>query len=143
MTEKTASMEKTVKIEEAVSVKKAPAKKASAKKTTAKKAPAKKARVRKAPVEKTVFEKLEDSVIAMPFKAANKTFLASLGFLSVVQKEVGDRIDEFGNKFDKYAKDGEKVLDEYEHKFDDFRKDVVGQVTEARDKVRETFGKAA
>lgn len=101
-----------------------------------KKAPArKKAAVKKA-APKTAFDKLDDSVIAVPFKFANKTFLASLGLLSVIRKEVVTRIDE-------YAKDGEKVRDEIQASIDELKHDVVEQVTEARDRVRERFGKAA
>jgi len=160
-------------VEKKVEVKKAPAKKPAAKKAPAKKPVAKKpatSKIRKEmqdvrkemkDVEKevrkevkkevkkvvdktqTVFEKLEDSVIAVPFKAANKTFMASLGLFSYVQKEFDKKFNEFDKTFNKYAKDGEKVFGVWEHKVEDFRKDVEEKVDGARDKVRETFKKAA
>lgn len=99
--------------------------------------------VRKKAAPKTVFEKLEDSVIAVPFKFANKTFLASLGLFSVVQKELLKNID-------KYAKDGEKVRDDIQSSFKGFRKeikkeveDVVEEAKEVTETVRETLKKAA
>jgi hypothetical protein len=123
-------------------VKKAPAKKAAPKKATAKKAP-----VRKAPVKKVepkgVFDMFEDSVVAVPLKAANKTFMAGLGLLSYMQGELDKQYKEFDKKFTKYAKDGEKVFDKFEDRVEDFRKDVEKKVDEARDRVRHTFNKAA
>jgi hypothetical protein len=142
-----------------VEVKKAPARKPVAKKAKAvkpavKKAPVKKPVARKAkaekPVEqvavektKEVVDKLEHSVIAVPFKVANKTFLASVGLLMLVQKELDKKVNEFDRKFSKYAKDGEKVVGKWEHKVEGFRKDVEKKVDEARDRVRDTFKKAA
>ena len=85
---------------------KAAAKPVARKPAARKKAPAaKKVSVKKATPAWTPFDKLEDSVIAVPFKFANKTFLASLGLLSVIRKEVVAKVDA-------YAKDGEKVRDE-------------------------------
>lgn len=110
----------------------APKKAPAARKATA----ARKVTVKKAAPAKTPFDKLEDSVIAVPFKFANKTFLASLGLLSVIRKEVVAKVDA-------YAKDGEKVRDEIQASIDELRHDVVEQVSEARDRVRERFGKAA
>ena len=138
-------------------VKKAPAKKAPARKTMTKKAPVKKAPARKttatrgpagkAPVtkieKKKVLELFEDSIISVPFKAANKTFMASLGLLSYVQDEIDKQYKQFDRKFTKYAKDGEKVFDQLEDRVEDFRKDVEKKVDEARDRVRHTFNKAA
>src|SRR5210317_454406 len=86
--------------------KKAPVAKAAVKKPVAKKAPARKPRAKKVVPEKTVFEKLENSPIAVPFKVANKTFMASLGLFSYVQKEFDKRISEFDKTFEKYAKEG-------------------------------------
>ena len=93
--------------------------------------------------KKTLFDTLEDSVIAVPFKFANKTFLASLGLFSVAQQE-------FTKQLDKYAKDGEKVRDEIKASFKDFRKEIKEEVEdvveEAKDvtaTVRETLKKAA
>ena len=123
-------------------VKKAPAKKAPARKTTARKAPAKKAPAVKTEVQ-AVFERLEDSVVAVPFKVANKTFMAGLGLLSYMQDELDKQYREFDKKFTKYAKDGEKVFDKLEDRVEDFRKDVEKKVDEARDRVRHTFNKAA
>jgi len=97
---------------------------------------AKKVTVKKAAPARTPFDKLEGSVIAVPFKVANKTFLASLGLLSVIRKEVAAKVDA-------YAKDGEKVRDEIQASIEELRHDVVEQVNEARDRVRERFGKAA
>ena len=44
--------------------------------------------------KKTLFDTLEDSVIAVPFKAANKTFMASLGLFAYVQKEFDKKFNE-------------------------------------------------
>ena len=98
--------------------------------------------MKKAP-EKTVIERLEETPIAVPFKVANKTFMASLGLLSYFQKELDKQYREFDKKFSKYAKDGEKVFDGWEDRVEDFRKDVEKRVDEARDRVRDTFKKAA
>lgn len=136
MTEKTVSKTK-------VEAPAAKGKKTAAKKVTVKKAPARKTRARKAAPEKTAFSRFEDSVIAVPFKAANKTFMASIGLLSFMQKEIDKQYREFDKKFSKYAKDGEKVLDEWEDRVEDFRKDVEKKVDEARDRVKSTFKKAA
>jgi len=150
---KKASAEKPVA--KSAPVKKPVARKTPAKKPVAKKMPARKPAIKKAQedfekvekviVEKTksVVEKLEDSVVAVPFKAINKTFLASVGLFMFVQKEVDKKVGEFDKKFNKYAKDGEKVVDQWEHKAEDFRKDVEKKVDEARDRVRDTFKKAA
>jgi len=116
---------------------KAAAKPVARKPAARKKAPAaKKVSVKKAAPAWTPFDKLEDSVIAVPFKFANKTFLASLGLLSVIRKEVVAKVDA-------YAKDGEKVRDEIQASIEELRHDVAEQVNEARDRVRERFGKAA
>ena len=123
-------------------VKKAPAKKAAPKKATARKAPVKTAPARKAE-KKSVFELFEDSVVAVPLKAANKTFMASLGLLSYMQYELDKQYREFDKKFTKYAKDGEKVFDKFEDRVEGFRQDVEKKVDEARDRVRHTFNKAA
>ncbi len=80
---------------------------------TEKKVAKKKAASRKKP-EKSVFEMLEDSVIAQPFVIANKVFLASLGLISTIQTEVG-------NKFDELVKDGEKARDKYQASFKKFQ----------------------
>jgi hypothetical protein len=93
--------------------------------------------------EKTVFEKLEKSPIGVPFKVANKTFMASLGLFSFVQKELDKRLSEFDKTFEKYAKEGEKVFGKWEGKVEDIRDDVEEKVEDARDKVRDTFKKAA
>ena len=126
----------------AIGEKKAPVKKAPARKTTATKAPARKAPVTKIE-KKKVLELFEDSIISVPFKAANKTFMASLGLLSYVQDEIDKQYKQFDKKFTKYAKDGEKVFDQLEDRVEDFRKDVEKKVDEARDRVRHTFNKAA
>ena len=80
---------------------------------TAKKVAKKKVATRKKP-EKSVFEMLEDSVIAQPFIIANKVFLASLGLISTIQTEAG-------NKFDELVKDGEKARDKYQASFKKFQ----------------------
>ena len=87
------------KVEETkVAVKKAATRKPAAKKATVKNAPVKKA-VKKPAPEKTFFEQLEDSRIAVPFKFANKTFMASIGVFALVQKEFDKRYNEFDKKF--------------------------------------------
>jgi hypothetical protein len=80
---------------------------------TGKKVAKKKVATRKKP-EKSVFEMLEDSVIAQPFIIANKVFLASLGLISTIQTEAG-------NKFDELVKDGEKARDKYQASFKKFQ----------------------
>lgn len=84
-----------------------------------------------------------DSLISLPFRAANKTFLASLGLLSFMQTEIQKQYKELDRKFDKYARDGEVVFDRFEHRVGDFRKDVEKRVEEVRGRVRGTFDKAA
>ena len=152
MTEKTVSTTPEApvaakKVAPKAAVRKAPVKKAPARKTTAKKAVAKKPAAKKAPAKKVekhnVLDRLEDSIIAVPFKAANKTFMASLGLLSYVQDELDKQYKEFDKKFTKYARDGEKVFDRLEDRVEDLRKDVEKKVDEARDRVRHTFNKAA
>lgn len=98
---------------------------------------------KKAAPKQTMYDKLENSFIAVPFKVANKTFLASLGLFSVVQKELTKKIDE-------YAKDGEKVRDDFTASFKGFRKeikkevqDVVEEAKDVKDTIRDTFDKAA
>ncbi len=81
---------------------------------TEKKVAKKKVATRKKP-EQSVFEMLEDSVIAQPFIIANKVFLASLGLISTIQTEVGD-------KFDELVKDSEKARDKYQASFRKFQK---------------------
>jgi hypothetical protein len=60
---------------------------------------------------------LEDSMIGQPFVIANKVFLASLGLISTVQTEVG-------NKFDELVKDGEVARDKYQASFKKFQKSL-------------------
>jgi hypothetical protein len=76
----------------------------------------KKVATRKKP-DKSVFEMLEDSMIGQPFIIANKVFLASLGLVSTVQTEVG-------NKFDELVKDGEVARDKYQASFRKFQKSL-------------------
>ncbi len=113
----------------------------AAKARTRKTAP-KAAASRKAPAA-SVFDQFGDTVIALPFKAANKTFMASLGLLSYMQNEIEKQYREFDRKFEMYAKDGEKVFGRFEHRVEDFRKDVEKRVEEVRGRVRGTFDKAA
>lgn len=85
------------------------------------------------------FEKLDDSIVAVPFKVANKTFLASLGLVVVAGRE-------FGRKFDEFAKDGEKVRKQFQRSFAEVRKDlkvVKKDIKEVRDDVRGGLKKAA
>lgn len=98
---------------------------------------------KKAAPKKTAFDRLEDSVIAVPFKLANKTFLAGLGLFSVIQTELSKQLD-------KYAKDGEKVRDEIQATFREFRKeikeeveDVVEEAKDVTETVRATLKEAA
>ena len=126
-----------------VSKKRAPAKKATTKKTTAKKTTARKPRAVKAPPKKTMFERLETSPIAIPFKVANKTFMASLGLMVVAQQELDKRYKAFDKKFTQYAKEGEKVFDRWEDRVEDLRDDVEDKFEETRERVRETLEKAA
>ena len=81
-----------------------------------KKVAKKKAATRKKP-DKSVFEMLEDSMIGQPFIIANKVFLASLGLVSTIQTEVGD-------KFDELVKDGEVARDKYQASFRKFQKSL-------------------
>ena len=83
---------------------------------TEKKVAKKKAATRKKP-EKSVFEMLEDSMIGQPFVIANKVFLASLGLVSTIQTDVG-------NKFDELVKDGEVARDKYQASFRKFQKSL-------------------
>lgn len=83
---------------------------------TEKKVAKKKVAARKKP-EKSVFEMLEDSMIGQPFIIANKVFLASLGLISTIQTEVG-------NKFDELVKDGEVARDKYQASFKKFQKSL-------------------
>jgi hypothetical protein len=128
-----------------IEVKKAPAatapeKKPAARKAPARKAPAKKIAAKKTAPAKTVFETFEE---LPPVKLANKTFMASLGVFAFVQKEIDKRVVEFDKKFSQYAKDGEKLFDHWEDKAEGFRKDVEKRVDDVRDRVRDTFKKAA
>jgi len=124
-------------------VKKPAAKKAPARKPAAKKAAPRKVAPKKAAPSKTVYAQLEDSVLAVPFKLANKTFMASLGVLSFVQTELDKQYKAFDKQFTKYAKDGEKVFDRWEDRVEGLRKDVEKKVDVAYDRVRDTFNKAA
>jgi hypothetical protein len=81
-----------------------------------KKVAKKKVAARKKP-DKSVFEMLEDSMIGQPFIIANKVFLASLGLVSTIQTEVG-------NKFDELVKDGEVARDKYQASFKKFQKSL-------------------
>jgi hypothetical protein len=81
-----------------------------------KKVAKKKVTTRKKP-DKSVFEMLEDSMIGQPFVIANKVFLASLGLISTIQTEVG-------NKFDELVKDGEVARDNYQASFKKFQKSL-------------------
>ncbi len=83
---------------------------------TEKKVAKKKVAARKKP-DKSVFEMLEDSMIGQPFIIANKVFLASLGLISTIQTEVG-------NKFDELVKDGEVARDKYQASFKKFQKSL-------------------
>jgi len=83
---------------------------------TEKKVAKKKVATRKKP-DKSLFEMLEDSMIGQPFVIANKVFLASLGLVSTVQTEVG-------NKFDELVKDGEVARDKYQASFKKFQKSL-------------------
>ena len=88
---------------------------------------------------RNIFEKLDESIVAVPFQVANKTFLASVGLFVVARRE-------FGKKFDEYAKDGEKVRKQLQKSFDEIRKDlkvVKKDIKEVGDDVREGFKKAA
>jgi hypothetical protein len=86
---------------------------------------------------------LERLVFAVPFKLANKTFMASLGVFSYVQQEFDKQYKAFDKQFTRYAKDGEKVFDRMEDRVEDFRKDVEKKVDVAYDRVRDTISKAA
>jgi hypothetical protein len=98
---------------------------------------------RKSRPTRSVFDPFRDTVIALPFKAANRTFMASLGLLSYAQTEFEKQYREFDRKVEQYARDGEKVVDRFEHRVDDFRKDVEKQIEAVRGRIRGTFDKAA
>lgn len=70
------------------------------------------------------------SLYSAPIDAANKTFLASLGLISVVQSEVSSRIDAL-------AKDGETVRDQYRASFADLQKNITGKVSKGREQIVE------
>ena len=100
--------------------------------------------------ERTLFEMLEDSVVGRPIKIANRTFLASLGLVSTMQTEFEKFQTDFGKRFDKLVKDGEKARDRYRREFKAFRKDVedfgeevVEDVVEVKDKIVENVKAAA
>ena len=141
MTEKTVSTKKAP-VAKTVS-KKAPARKPAAKKAAPKKAAPKKSVARKVAPQKTAFEQFENSVFAIPFKVANKTFMAGLGVAAFVGGELDKQYKEFDKRFTKYAKDGEKVFDKFEGRVEGIRKDVEKKVDGAYDRVRETLKKAA
>lgn len=141
MTEKTVSTVTTAAPQ--APAEKTAAPKAKVRKAPARKAPARKPRAHKTAPRKGVLDRFEGTVIAVPFKAANKTFMASLGLLSYVQSELDKQYKAFDEKFEKYARDGEKVFDKFEDRVEDFRKDVEKKVDEARERVRDTFNKAA
>ena len=141
MTQKTASMKQSPA--STAEVKKLAASKAATRKPAVKKAPARKPAVKKAAPSKSVYQQFEDSVFAVPFKLANKTFMASLGVFSYVQQEIDKQYKAFDKQFTRYAKDGEKVFDRLEDRVEDFRKDVEQKVDVAYDRVRDTFSKAA
>ena len=123
--------------------KKAPARKPAAKKAAPKKLAPKKAAPKKVAPRKSVYQQFEDSVFAVPFKIANKTFMASLGMISFVQKEVDKQYRAFDKQFTKYAREGEKVFDRWEDRVEDLRKDVEEKADVAYDRVRDTLNKAA
>jgi hypothetical protein len=123
--------------------KKAPARKPAAKKAAPKKLAPKKAAPKKVAPRKSVYQQFEDSVFAVPFKLANKTFMASLGMISFVQKEVDKQYRAFDKQFTKYAREGEKVFDRWEDRVEDLRKDVEEKADVAYDRVRDTLNKAA
>jgi hypothetical protein len=88
---------------------------------------------------RNLFERLDDSIVAVPFKVANKTFLAGLGLVVVTSRE-------FGRRFEEYARDGEAVRKQLRKSFSEIRKDmkvVRKDIKEVRDDVREGFKKAA
>lgn len=88
---------------------------------------------------RNLFERLDESIVAVPFKVANKTFLAGLGLMVVTGRE-------FGKKFDEFAKDGEAVRNQIRKSFDEIRKDLIvvkKDVKEVGNDVREGFKKAA
>lgn len=88
---------------------------------------------------RTIFERLDDSIVAVPFRVADKTFLAGLGLFVVASRE-------FGRKFDEYAKDGAVVRTQLKKSFAELRKDLIvikKDVREVGDDVRDSFKKAA
>ena len=95
---------------------------------------------------KTVFEVLENSFIGTPVKMANRTFLASLGVVSMMQTEFTKFQAEFDKTFEKLVKDGEKARKRYRADIKDFREDVrdfgedvVEDVVETKDRVIENI----
>ena len=67
--------------------------------TTKKRATTKKSAAKKAP-QQSIFEKLEDSAVGTPIRIANKTFLASLGVVAMMQTEIEKFQTDFEKKFD-------------------------------------------
>ena len=101
------------------------------KKVTKKRAPAKKA------TQKSLFDRLEDSPVGTPIRIANRTFLASLGVISTIQTEFEKFQTDFGKRFDKLVKDGEKARTRYRKQFKEFRKDVAEEIDDAVEDVKE------
>lgn len=101
-------------------------KKPTTRKTTAKKAP-----------QKSAFDKLVDSPAGTPIRIANKTFLASLGVISMMQTELEKFQSDFEKRFDLLVKDGEKARKRYQKQFKKVRKDVTGEIDDAVEEVKE------
>lgn len=100
----------------------------------------KKARALKAQA-KSIVDRFEGTIIEQPIIIANKAFLAGLGLVSQVQSD-------FDTKFEKLAKDGEKVRNEAQGSFESIsdryvkefkatRKQITKRVESAVDTVLE------
>ncbi|MDH3339407.1 MAG: phasin family protein [Gammaproteobacteria bacterium] len=81
-------------------------------------------RKRKAP--EGVVGRIED-VVSQPIAVANKAFLASLGLVTQLQKDLD-------SKYEELAKDGKKARDRYEATLTDLRKKIAARVASVRDR---------
>jgi polyhydroxyalkanoate synthesis regulator phasin len=66
---------------------------------------------------KTAGDRIEGSILEQPFAVANKAFLASIGLADQV-------VTGFGQKFDEFAADGEKLRDRAKKSADEFAKEA-------------------
>ena len=78
--------------------------------------------------------RLDGTILEQPFAAANKAFLASIGLADQV-------VTGFGQKFDEFAADGEKVRDRAKKSADQLRKDAGSNFDTATKNLKERADK--